>query len=69
MPLAAEKGRDQQSESRRQQRVPDYGNENASVFLQGLEGAGVAYTDFRPLLERNGVYADWFFRTDHHWRP
>ncbi len=49
--------------------VPDYGNENASTFLQGLEEAGVAYTDFRPLLERNGVYADWFFRTDHHWRP
>ena len=25
--------------------------------------------DLRPLFEENGIYSNWFFRTDHHWKP
>ena len=49
--------------------VVEAGNRNASRFLEDLDRAGVAYTDLRPLFEENGVYEDWFFRTDHHWKP
>ena len=49
--------------------VRDYGNENADGFLAALEGAGGAALDLRPLFEQSGDYGDWFFRTDHHWRP
>lgn len=49
--------------------VAEYSNENADAFLWTLEEQGTAYTDLRPLFEENGAYPDWFFRTDHHWRP
>ena len=49
--------------------VTDRGNAAADAFLAGLAEAGAAYTDLRPLFEENGSYADWFFRTDHHWKP
>ncbi len=49
--------------------VAEYSNENADAFLRTLEEQGTAYTDLRPLFEETGSYPDWFFRTDHHWRP
>lgn len=50
--------------------VKDYGNQNADGFLSALEGAGGAVLDLRPVFEEAGTdYGDWFFRTDHHWRP
>ena len=49
--------------------VEEYGNQRADAFLTALAEGGGAYTDLRPLFEGNGVYEDWFFRTDHHWRP
>ena len=49
--------------------VQEYGNETADAFLAALEAEGTPYTDLRPLFEENGTYADWFFRTDHHWKP
>ena len=65
--LAPQKiGRDQ---ARLPPGVTDRGNAAADAFLAGLAEAGAAYTDLRPLFEENGSYADWFFRTDHHWKP
>lgn len=49
--------------------VTEAGNECAGIFLTALAAEGTDYTDLRPLFEENGTYADWFFRTDHHWRP
>ena len=49
--------------------LSENGNENADAFLAGLEEAGVPYTDLRPLFVETGRYGDYFFRTDHHWKP
>lgn len=49
--------------------LAENGNENADAFLAGLEEAGVSYTDLRPLFVETGRYGDYFFRTDHHWKP
>ena len=40
-----------------------------AAFAQELEHTGTDYVDLRPLFENNGIYANWFFRTDHHWKP
>ena len=49
--------------------VHNYANQEADAFLTILDRAGSDYLDLRPYFEGNGNYADWFFRTDHHWRP
>ena len=49
--------------------VEEYGNESADAFLAELERQGTDYVDLRPLFEENGIYSNWFFRTDHHWKP
>ena len=49
--------------------VEDYGNESADAFLEELERQGTDYVDLRPLFEENGIYSNWFFRTDPHWKP
>ena len=49
--------------------VEEYGNESADAFLAELERRGTDYVDLRPLFEENGIYSNWFFRTDHHWKP
>ena len=49
--------------------VEEYGNESADAFLEELERQGTDYVDLRPLFEENGIYSNWFFRTDHHWKP
>ena len=50
-------------------RAAEYGNESADAFLAELERQGTDYVDLRPLFEENGIYSNWFFRTDHHWKP
>ena len=45
------------------------GNAYCDAYLENLDRLGVDYVDLRPAFERNGIYANWFFRTDHHWRP
>ena len=49
--------------------VEENGNADADAFLAELEHTGTDYVDLRPLFENNGIYANWFFRTDHHWKP
>ena len=49
--------------------LAENGNSSCDALLSALEEAGADTLDLRPLFEENGVYADWFFRTDHHWRP
>ena len=49
--------------------VEENGNASADAFLAELERLGTDYVDLRPLFENNGIYANWFFKTDHHWRP
>ena len=49
--------------------VEEYGNESADAFLAELERQGTDYVDLRPLFEENGIYSNWFFCTDHHWKP
>lgn len=49
--------------------VEESGNETADVLLAQLRENGTAALDLRPLFAREGEYPDWFFRTDHHWKP
>ena len=49
--------------------LAESGNASADAFLAELERQGTDYLDLRPLFESNGIYASWFFRTDHHWKP
>lgn len=50
--------------------IPDYGNGYADVFLSTLEEADVDTVDLRAVLAQSGVpWTQWFFRTDHHWKP
>lgn len=49
--------------------IEDYGNDNTDRFLAGLGKAGTDYMDLRPLFAATGAYGDWFFSTDHHWKP
>ncbi|UQT49037.1 hypothetical protein M5E87_03115 [Flavonifractor plautii] len=38
--------------------------------LPGRAGAaGNGLSGSAPLFEENGIYSNWFFRTDHHWKP
>lgn len=45
------------------------GNACCDAYLEYLEQMGVDYFDLRPLFESNGIYSNWFFNTDHHWKP
>ena len=45
------------------------GNTYCDAYLKNLEELGVDYIDLRPLFENNGIYSNWFFNTDHHWKP
>ena len=45
------------------------GNAYCDAYLENLDRLGVDYVDLRPAFESNGIYANWFFRTDHHWKP
>ena len=50
--------------------VTDYGNDYADQILSVLEDQEVDYLDLRQTLaDRDGDWASWFFRTDHHWTP
>lgn len=49
--------------------IQNYSIEEADLFLDLLADAGVDTLDLRPWFESHGNYGDWFFRTDHHWRP
>ena len=49
--------------------VEENGNSNADAFLAELARQGTEFLDLRPLFEDNGIYANWFFNTDHHWKP
>ena len=49
--------------------VEENGNANADAFLAELAWQGTEFLDLRPLFEDNGIYANWFFKTDHHWKP
>lgn len=49
--------------------VHNYANQEADEFLEVLNRAGSDYLDLRPYFEASEDYADWFFHTDHHWRP
>ncbi|HJB57826.1 MAG TPA: hypothetical protein H9714_09775 [Candidatus Flavonifractor intestinipullorum] len=49
--------------------LADYNNGNADRLLAALETAGTDTVDLRPLFAETGRYADYFFRTDHHWKP
>ena len=49
--------------------LEENGNATCDAYLEGLDRLGVDYIDLRPLFESNGIYSNWFFRTDHHWKP
>ncbi len=49
--------------------LTDYNNQNADQLLSALEEHGTDTVDLRPLFAETGRYADYFFRTDHHWKP
>ena len=49
--------------------LAESGNASADVLLAELARRETDYLDLRPLFESNGIYANWFFRTDHHWKP
>ena len=49
--------------------IADYGNGYADDFLSILREAGVDTVDLRDILAAEGNWSDWFFRTDHHWKP
>ena len=49
--------------------LEENGNTTCDAYLAGLDQQGVDYIDLRPLFESNGIYSNWFFRTDHHWKP
>ena len=49
--------------------LAESGNASADALLAELARRETDYLDLRPLFESNGIYANWFFRTDHHWKP
>nr|WP_317325205.1 DHHW family protein [uncultured Flavonifractor sp.] len=49
--------------------MAENGNSSADAFLEELEQWGVFAYDLRPSFENNGIYSNWFFQTDHHWKP
>lgn len=49
--------------------ISDYGNGYADAFLSTLHGSDVDTVDLRDVLAQKGSWTDWFFRTDHHWKP
>lgn len=49
--------------------MKEYSNRNADRFLTLLQRHGTDTYDLRPLFSSRGCYKDWFFRTDHHWKP
>lgn len=49
--------------------LEENGNATCDAYLEGLDRLGVDYIDLRPLFESNGIYSNWFFYTDHHWKP
>lgn len=49
--------------------IQEYSNRNADQFLSLLQQHGTGTYDLRPLFSSHGRYEDWFFRTDHHWKP
>ena len=49
--------------------VEESGNETADVVLGALQDDGVHCLDLRPLFASEGEWSDWFFTTDHHWKP
>ena len=49
--------------------LEENGNSCCDAYLENLDRLGVDYVDLRPAFESNGIYANWFFRTDHHWKP
>lgn len=51
------------------QGLEENGNATCDAYLAELDRLGVDYLDLRPVFESNGIYANWFFRTDHHWKP
>ena len=51
------------------QGLEENGNATCDAYLAELDQRGVDYLDLRPVFEGNGIYSNWFFRTDHHWKP
>lgn len=50
--------------------VTEYGNEVGDRLLEVLQARGVSALDLRDAFEgAEENYADWFFVTDHHWKP
>ena len=49
--------------------LAESGNASADALLAELARRETDYLDLRPLFESNGIYANWFFCTDHHWKP
>lgn len=49
--------------------IQEYSNRNADRFLTLLQEKKTDTYDLRPLFSSSGNYQDWFFRTDHHWKP
>ena len=49
--------------------LEENGNATCDAYLEALDKRGVDYIDLRPLFESNGIYSNWFFNTDHHWKP
>ena len=48
--------------------LEESGNATCDAYLAELDRLGVDYLDLRPVFESNGIYSNWFFRTDHHWK-
>lgn len=49
--------------------LEENGNATCDAYLEALDKQGVDYIDLRPTFESNGIYSNWFFNTDHHWKP
>ena len=49
--------------------LEESGNATCDAYLAELDRLGVDYLDLRPIFESNGIYSNWFFRTDHYWKP
>ncbi len=49
--------------------IQEYSNRNADTFLTLLRQHGTDAYDLRPLFSSQDNYENWFFRTDHHWKP
>lgn len=49
--------------------LEENGNAYCDAYLENLNQMGVDYIDLRTLFENNGIYSNWFFKTDHHWKP